>query len=231
MLDVPYEFIIILVKLLQRSFTLWVLSPTMFMWGPGVTIPLYVCTMVMSWSTQRRVRGQAKRSQHSAHGNTLETLQKILTVRQFTMEDKEVSTYTSRNLRRNALELRRDVFVTLARIWAISANWFSQSYLYFVAFGLVVRGDLTPTQGVMCGALAWMVTQEASGLNMLVTDKMINMLEPVHRLSALLAMQPRIESTGDSGLLKVGERKGGWESGQARWLRAFCGARGLAFGE
>ena len=92
-LDVPYAFILTLVKLVQRSLTLWYLSPTMFMWGPGVTIPLYMGIMVLSWSTQRRVRGQANRSKNSASGNTLETLQKIATVRQFTMEDKEVSTY------------------------------------------------------------------------------------------------------------------------------------------
>ena len=204
-LDVPASFILTIVKIMQQSYTLYVLSPAMLMWGPGITAPVYVLMMIMSWRSQRLVRGQAKRSANRAHSDTLETLQKIKTVRQFSMEELEISAFAAGNMRREALDMRRDTVVTLARIGAISTNWFAQAYLYYLAFTMVLRGDLTPTQGLITGTVGWLVTSEIYALNMLVTDKLFNLMDPLHALSALLDMEPRIESTETSTLLKVRE--------------------------
>ena len=65
-----------------------------------------------------RLRGQQQqRGADRAHGDTLELLQKLKTVRQFSMEEQETEAYDSANARRSVVSERLDFANQLAKVF------------------------------------------------------------------------------------------------------------------
>ena len=85
-------------RVIQRALTLMVASPIMLRGCLCFNVPVFTIFIFLSAPPLRRMYGTIGRANELASADTLEILQNVRTVRQFSMEKNEEKKYSDNNL-------------------------------------------------------------------------------------------------------------------------------------
>ena len=194
----------LIVKDLEHILGIYLVSTTYLIRVVWLVPVVIVATHIMGALT-RRLTGQRDRGNDKANQDTLEIFQKIKTVRQFSMEEEEVANYTAANARESIVSERLDFVNDLARFFEWKTFAFSEAYGFYIAYIMVKDGELHAMDAVVVAMLNKELARWVKNTAKTINGEILDMSRHLHALSALLDMEPRIESTETSTLLKVRE--------------------------
>jgi len=192
MLKVPQHTLEFVFRVIQRTVTLYFVAPAMLWACLSFNVPLFSIIIIATSKPLRRLYGQRARSNESATADTLEILQNIHTVRQFSMEKEEKNKYTLGNTTRNIFESRIRVIESFTRNMRFVVNIAGQIYVIYIALTLAVDGKASVSDAIVASTVGTWLQHDMKNL-MEQVPKLLKIMKPVHRVSSLLACKPRIE--------------------------------------
>jgi ABC-type multidrug transport system fused ATPase/permease subunit len=180
-------------RVIQRIMTLYFVAPAMLWACLSFNVPLFTIIILATARPLERLSNQVNRSGENAQAETLEILQNILTVRQFSMEENEKSKYSLGNLSRGVFEGRIRVLETLSHNMRFLIHIVGEIFVIYTALCLCVEGKAEVGDAVVASTVGMWLQHDMKNL-MEVFPKLVKMMKPVYRVTALLACKPRIEN-------------------------------------
>jgi ABC-type multidrug transport system fused ATPase/permease subunit len=123
LLWMPRNFLQHFFRVCQRGITLYVVAPRMFYACATMNVPMFALIILFTSEPLRKLLDQRDLGARNSSAETLEILQNIRTVRQFSMEKQEKEKYMIGNLSRTIFENRiRDLvlfFYKLLQVYCI----------------------------------------------------------------------------------------------------------------
>lgn len=205
LLDIPLKVTGFTFRVIQRIATLYFAAPSM-LWGClCFNVPVFTIISLAIERFLNRLCEQRDRSQDSAKTDTLEVLQKVRTVRQFSMEREETNKYTLNNLIGTLFENRLRLIEELSGQSGFLAHIIGEIYVIYVALLLAVDGEATVIDAIVASTVGMWLQHDMKNLLEMV-PKIVKITKPIYRVSSLLACRPRIEqdptSTPNEKLLR-----------------------------
>ena len=210
MLRLPIEAMGFIFRVIQRIMTLYFVAPTMLWACLSFNVPVFAIITLTTERSLKRLYEQQDRSRDNAVTDTLEILQKVRTVRQFSMEKEETKKYTLNNSTRNLFESRIHGIEQLTHEMRFVSHIIGEVYVIYVALMLAVDGKANIADAIV-GSTVGMWLQHDMNNMLAVLPKLIKITKPLHRVSSLLACKPRIEqdlNNQNSELLRPERFKG-----------------------
>lgn len=196
-------------RVLQRCATLYFVAPAMLWACLKFNVPLFAVVVFFTSKRLRLLCGLRDRvGEHSA-AETMEILQNVKMVRQFSMESKEQEKYSVQNITRNIVESRIRVLESLTYAARHAVHATGELYVVYVALVLAVKGEADVSDAIVASTVGMWLQHDANNL-MEQIPKLVKIMKPIHRISSLLACKPRIETFGNEnpGLLRPNQFKG-----------------------
>ena len=192
MLWVPRQTIEFFFRVIQRTVTLYFVAPAMLWACLSFNVPLFSIIILATSKPLRRLYGQRGRSNEMATADTLELLQNIRTVRQFSMEKEEKNKYTLGNTTRNIFESRIRVIESYTHNMRFVVHIIGEIYVIYIALTLAVEGKSSVPDAIVASTVGMWLQHDMKNLLEQV-PKLLKITKPVYRVSSLLACKPRIE--------------------------------------
>jgi len=193
LLWLPRQTIEFIFRVIQRVITLYFIAPAMLWACLSFNVPLFTVIILATSVPLERLREQCNRSGEDSSAETLMILQNIMTVRQFSMERKEKDKYSLGNLSRGVFEERIRVLESLAHNARFFFHILGELFVIYTALCLCVDGKAEVGDAVVASTVGMWLQHDFKNL-MEVIPKLLKMMKPVHRITALLACKPRIEN-------------------------------------
>mmetsp|Transcript_41798 Transcript_41798/g.50120 ORF Transcript_41798/g.50120 Transcript_41798/m.50120 type:complete len:465 (-) Transcript_41798:1135-2529(-) len=192
MLALPRRIMEYIFRVIQRTATLYFVAPSMLWACLYFNVPFFVVTTFLTGRLLRRLYGQRDRSSESTVADTLELLQNIRTVRQFSMMKEEKDNYTFGNASRNVFESRIRTIESVVRNIRLVVHVVGRMYIICIALLLAVEGKTSVENAVVASTVGMWLQHDMKNLLEQVPS-LVKVMKPVHRVSLLLACIPRIE--------------------------------------
>jgi len=192
MLALPRRIMEYIFRVIQRTATLYFVAPSMLWACLYFNVPFFVVTTFLTGRLLRRLYGQRDRSSESTVADTLELLQNIRTVRQFSMMKEEKDNYTFGNASRNVFESRIRTIESVMRNIRLVVHVVGRMYIICIALLLAVEGKTSVENAVVASTVGMWLQHDMKNLLEQVPS-LVKVMKPVHRVSLLLACIPRIE--------------------------------------
>lgn len=204
LLWLPRQTIEFIFRVIQRVVTLYFVAPAMLWACLSFNVPLFTIIILATSRPLNRFYSQRDRSSETSQAETLEILQNILTVRQFSMEEKERSKYSLGNLSRGVFEGRIRVLESLTHNLRFVVHMVGEIYVIYTALCLCVEGKVEVSDAIVASTVGMWLQHDMKNL-MEVIPKFLKITKPIYRVTTLLACKPRIENDPNnekSNLLK-----------------------------
>jgi ABC-type multidrug transport system fused ATPase/permease subunit len=192
LLHVPRITLESVFRVIQRCVTLYYVAPAMLWACLAFNVPLFSIIVVATAAPLTHLLGTRDRANQNATAVTLELLQNIKTVRQFSMEREEVQGYGLNNLVRGVFESRIRVLEALTHTLRHTAHIAGEMWVIYVALQLALDGTTTTSQALVASTVGMWLQHDAKNV-MLQIPKLIKVVKPVRRVASLLSVKPRIE--------------------------------------
>ena len=181
MLWVPRRILEFFFRVIQRMVTLYFVAPSMLWACLSFNVPLFAIIVIATREALQRLYGQRARSSESATTDTLEILQNIHTVRQFSMEKEEHSKYTLGNTTRNIFESRIRVIESFTHNMRFVSHIAGEIYVIYIALKLAVDGKAAVSDAIVASTVGmWLQHDMKNLLNQV--PKLFKIMKPVYRL-------------------------------------------------
>jgi len=180
-------------RVIQRIATLYFVAPAMLWACLSFNVPLFTIVILATSRPLNRFYSQRDRSSENSQAETLEILQNILTVRQFSMEEREKDKYSLGNLSRGVFEGRIRVLETLTHNLRFVIHIVGELFVIYTALCLCVEGKAEVSDAIVASTVGMWLQHDMKNL-MENIPKLLKMTKPIYRVTALLACKPRIEN-------------------------------------
>ena len=188
----PKNFLSTVTRITYKFSYMYYVSPALFWRAVMIPIP---ATILLSWAGVqfvRRLNRKIRNVHEVAAAGTIDILKEMTTVRQFAMEEEEYDKYGITNMFRRTLE--RNMATGRLFTWGLVRVAFNATQIAVTYYGLleVIAGTMDSTQLLI---IATNLNDVVWGIRSLIdlVPQMIELMEPIERVSQTLDAIPRIE--------------------------------------
>ena len=186
MLWIPQQTLEFTFRVIQRVVTLYLVAPAMLRACLWFNVPLFTCVILATSRPLRCLWGQRDRSRDRATKDTLEMLQKVRTVRQFSMERAEGTKYALSNLGRNVFESRIRVLESVTHNLRFVIHMLGELYVIYTALVLCVEGEVRVADAIVGSTVGMWLQHDFKNL----LEQVPKLLKVMKRCTACLRCWP-----------------------------------------